>query len=212
MERDRPASREALPIETRDRLRTYVDLLLRWNARINLIGRATEDEVWTRHIDDSLQLAPLLPAGAIALADLGSGAGFPGLVLSIAGGLPVTLIESDRRKASFLAEAARLTAAPATIAAHRVEDVPPLSTRLITARAFAPLPKLLPLAARHLAPGGVLLLPKGARSEDELTAAAAGWHMRVERFPSRTAPDATILRISELRPVDHDRPPPRPRA
>ncbi len=212
MERDRPASREALPIETRDRLRAYVDLLLRWNARINLIGRATEDEVWTRHIDDSLQLAPLLPAGAIALADLGSGAGFPGLVLSIAGGLPVTLIESDRRKASFLAEAARLTAAPATIAAHRVEDVPPLSTRLITARAFAPLPKLLPLAARHLAPGGVLLLPKGARSEDELTAAAAGWHMRVERFPSRTAPDATILRISELRPVDHDRPPPRPRA
>jgi 16S rRNA (guanine(527)-N(7))-methyltransferase RsmG len=212
VERDRPASREALPIETRDRLRTYVDLLLRWNARINLIGRATEDEVWTRHIDDSLQLAPLLPAGAIALADLGSGAGFPGLVLSIAGGLPVTLIESDRRKASFLAEAARLTAAPATIAAHRVEDVPPLSTRLITARAFAPLPKLLPLAARHLAPGGVLLLPKGARSEDELTAAAAGWHMRVERFPSRTAPDATILRISELRPVDHDRPPPRPRA
>ncbi len=212
MERDRLASREALPIETQDRLRAYVDLLLRWNARINLIGRATEEEIWTRHIDDSLQLAPLLPAGTTGLADLGSGAGFPGLVLAIACGLPVTLIESDRRKASFLAEAARLTAAPAAIAAHRVEDLPPLSTRLITARAFAPLPKLLPLAARHLAAGGLLLLPKGARSEDELTAAAAGWHMRVERFPSRTAPDATILRISELRPVDHDRPPPRPRA
>ncbi len=212
MELETRASREACSAEVLDKLRTYVELLLRWNARINLIGRATEDEVWTRHIDDSLQLAPLVPGATTALADLGSGAGFPGLVLSIACGLRVTLIESDRRKASFLAEAARVTGAPATVAPHRVEDVPPLSTRLITARAFAPLPKLLPLAARHLTPGGVLLLPKGARSEDELTAAAAGWHMRVERFPSRTAPDATILRISELRPVDHDRPPSRPRA
>jgi 16S rRNA (guanine(527)-N(7))-methyltransferase RsmG len=212
VERNASASREALSVETHDRLRTYVDLLLRWNARINLIGRATADEVWTRHIDDSLQLAPLLPAGTTTLADLGSGAGFPGLVLSIACALPVRLIESDRRKASFLAEAARVTGAPATVAPHRVEDLPPLSTPLITARALAPLPKLLPLAARHLVPGGILLLPKGARSEDELTAAAAGWHMRVERFPSRTAPDATILRISELRPVDHDRPPPSPSA
>jgi 16S rRNA (guanine(527)-N(7))-methyltransferase RsmG len=212
VEREARASREALPADILKRLQAYVDLLLRWNARINLIGRATEHDVWTRHIDDSLQLAPLLLAGTTALADLGSGAGFPGLVLSIACALPVTLIESDRRKASFLTEAARVTEAPATVAPHRVEDLPPLSTPLISARAFAPLPKLLPLAARHLAPGGVLLLPKGARSEDELTAAAAGWHMRVERFPSRTAPDATILRISELRPVDHDRPPPLPRA
>jgi 16S rRNA (guanine527-N7)-methyltransferase len=212
VERDRPASREALPIETRDRLRAYVDLLLRWNARINLIGRATEQEIWSRHIDDSLQLLPLMSGVAASFADLGSGAGLPGLVLAIASGRPVTLVEADRRKASFLAEAIRITGAPATIAAARVETLSPLMAPLITARAFAPLPKLLPLAARHLAPGGILLLPKGARVEEELTAAAAGWHMRVERFPSRTAKDATILRISELRPVEPDRPPPPPRA
>ena len=204
--------RAGLRADTRDRLTALVTLLLHWNTRINLIGRATERDIWVRHIEDSLQLGPLLPPDTASLADLGSGGGFPGLVLSIAHALPVVLIESDRRKASFLAEAARVTQAPATVQAGRVEQLAPLATAVITARAFAPLPKLLPLAARHLAPGGVLLLPKGARCDDELTASTPEWHMRVERFPSQTAKDATILRISELHPVEPGRPSPKPRA
>jgi 16S rRNA (guanine(527)-N(7))-methyltransferase RsmG len=207
----KPSAPDA-PREAQAALDALVALLLRWNPRINLIGRATAPEIWSRHIDDSLQLLPLLPDSAAGFADLGSGAGFPGLVLAIASGRPATLVEADRRKASFLAEAIRVTQAPAQVAATRVETLAPLAAQLITARAFAPLAKLLPLAARHLAPGGILLLPKGARAEDELTAAIAGWHMRVERFPSRTARDATILRISELRPVEPDRPPPPPHA
>ena len=177
-------------------------LLLRWQRTINLISARDIEYVWPRHIADSLQLLPLIPPDTDRAIDLGSGAGLPGLVLAIATGLPFDLVESDHRKAAFLREAARLTGAPATIHATRIEtaSVPP--ARLITARALAPLPILLRWASPLLAPGGICLFPKGRSAEDELTDAASKWHMHIERTPSRTDTSATIFRISEITPAN----------
>ncbi len=130
--------------------------------------------------------------------DLGSGAGFPGLVLAIATGVPFDLIEADQRKAAFLREAARITGAVVQVHATRIEAAQIIPAPLMTARALAPLPKLLDLAAPLLAPGGVCLFQKGANVQTELTEAASQWHMQVEILPSQTAPEACILRISDL--------------
>ena len=196
------ASREAVNPALRARLDAYAGLLLRWNARINLIAPSTAASVWQRHIEDSLQLAPLCPDDPGDAADLGSGAGLPGLVLALATGRTFTLVEADRRKAAFLAEAIRVTGAPARVVCARIAELAPLGATLITARALAPLPDLLALAAPHLADGGMLLLPKGAQASAELTNARREWHMRAEAFPSRTSREATILRLSELRRVE----------
>jgi 16S rRNA (guanine(527)-N(7))-methyltransferase RsmG len=184
--------------ETEARLSVFTDLLLAWNRHINLIGRADEPHLWMRHVEDSLQLIPLMPANLDRAIDLGSGAGFPGLVIAIATGIPFDLIESDQRKAAFLREVARVTAAPATIRAVRIETAAILPAGLVTARALAPMPQLVALAHRFMAPGGVLLFPKGSTAEQELTEARAKWNMRVERFPSRTHPDGAILKLSEV--------------
>jgi 16S rRNA (guanine527-N7)-methyltransferase len=184
--------------ETREKLEVFAGLLSRWNGRINLVSRSDLTSLWQRHILDSLQLVPLLhplPARAI---DLGSGAGFPGLVLALAIGIPFDLVEADQRRASFLRAAIRETEAPARVHPVRAEAATILPAPLLTARALAPLPRLLTLARPLLAPGGACLFPKGARAESELTLAESEWHMRVERFPSRTEPNATILRISEI--------------
>jgi 16S rRNA (guanine(527)-N(7))-methyltransferase RsmG len=189
------------PDPARDaRLATYTDLLLRWNATINLVSARTAAEIENRHVADSLQLLPLLPPTG-PIADLGSGAGLPGLVLAAA--LPereVHLVESDRRKCAFLIDAAgRMGLARVTIHPQRIEQatLPPIAA--MTARALAPLDILLGFAARILAPGGVAILPKGRNAEQELTAAAAHWHFKPERFESRTDPEATIFRLSEIR-------------
>ena len=185
--------------ETINRLEAFVALLLRWNRTVNLVSRRDEGAVWHRHIIDSLQLAPLIRPGHPRAIDLGSGAGFPGLVVALATGIHFDLVEADQRKAAFLREALRVTGAPATIHALRAEaaDLPPAS--LITARALAPLPALLPLAMRFLTPSGECLFSKGADADAELTAASRSWHMLVERLPSRTSRSALILRISEIR-------------
>jgi 16S rRNA (guanine527-N7)-methyltransferase len=189
--------------ETEERLRAYVDLLLRWNRRINLVSARSADDVWRRHVVDSLQLLPLLPAdGAAPLLDIGSGAGFPGLVLAAATGRPTRLVEADKRKAAFLAEAsARLGLAGVKVHAERIEDVELPGARLLTARALAPLPALLRHAHALLSPDGTALFPKGRSAEEELTAASRDWMMQVERFQSRTDPASTIFRISEIRPA-----------
>ena len=184
------------------RLVTFRDLLLRWNATINLVAGKTAAEVDRRHIADSLQLVPLLPADG-PIADLGSGGGLPGIV--IAATLPeceIHLVESDRRKCAFLIEAAgTLKLSRVTVHPKRIEQasLPPLAA--VTARALAPLDILLGFATQFLAPGGVAILPKGRTAEQELTSAAAHWHFTPERFESRTDPEATILRLSEIRRV-----------
>ncbi len=184
-----------------DRLGNYVELLLHWQRTINLISSRDVEAVWTRHIADSLQLAALIPAGTDRAIDLGSGAGFPGLALAIATGIPFDLIEADHRKAAFLREAGRLTSAPVTVHTTRIEAATLPPACLITARAVAPLDTLLRWATPLLVAGGTCLFPKGRGVEDELTAAAAQWHMRILSMPSRTDPLATILCISEIGPV-----------
>ncbi len=188
--------------ETQARLEAYLALLARWNARINLVGPTPPEGWWSRHIEDGLQLAPLLPDGDGPIADLGSGAGLPGLILAATTNRAVHLVESDQRKCAFLREAAREMSLPhVTIHTARIEAarLPPLAA--ITARALAPLGILLGFAHPRLAPNGIAIFPKGRTAEAELTEAAPHWHMAVERFASRTDAHATILRIRDLRPV-----------
>jgi 16S rRNA (guanine527-N7)-methyltransferase len=194
----RPGEGAPVSRETRLRLEVYAGLLTKWNRKINLIGRQTEPDLWRRHVEDSLQLMPYMPATATRAIDLGSGGGFPGLVLAIATGIAFDLVESDQRKCAFLREVAAATGAPATIHAVRIEAAQLEPAELVTARALAPVADLLPLAARLLAPTGVALFLKGARAEQELTAAQTQWHMRVERYPSVTDPNGVILRLSEV--------------
>jgi 16S rRNA (guanine527-N7)-methyltransferase len=179
----------------------FAELLLRWNCTVNLVARGDEPLLWERHIQDSLQLVPFVPPGTLRGIDLGSGAGFPGMVLALATRVPFDLIEADRRKAAFLFEAARVTGAPVRIHPTRIEasELPPAS--LVTARALATLPRLLALAAPLLAPGGICLFLKGANADAELTHAESEWQMQVDGIPSCTAPGARILRISNLRRV-----------
>lgn len=184
--------------ETLERLRAYVALLHRWTRVINLISPADRGHIWTRHVQDSLHLVPLIPAAADRGIDLGSGGGLPGLVLAVATGLPFDLVEADRRKAAFLQEAARVAGAPVRVHCARVEDAPVEPAPLVTARALAPLPRLLALAAPLLRPGGVCLFPKGEQAEQEIEQASSTWRMRVERFPVPGRPGSATLRISEL--------------
>ena len=199
MIRDLPA----LPREALERLEALEALVRRWTGRINLVAPSTLPDLWTRHIVDSAQLWPLAPADAATWADLGSGAGFPGLVIAAiavnAGTPQVTLVESDGRKCAFLRTAARELGLRVTVLDQRVEAAEPLAAAVVSARALAPLPALLPLVARHLALGGTALLPKGKDFAAELEAArAAGWRFTAEAIPSTTAPAACVLRLRDI--------------
>ena len=181
-------------------LEVYAALLRKWNPVINLVSAADLPHLWPRHIEDSLQLgfiAGPLPDRAI---DLGSGAGFPGLVLSIAFGIEVDLIEQDQRKAAFLREAVRVTGARAHVHAMKIERAAVPPAPLVISRALAPLPLLLRLATPLVAEGGACLFLKGAGAEAEIAEAERDWSMRIERFPSGTNPKGIILRISEAGP------------
>ena len=147
---------------------------------------------------DSAALFPLIPPGSRVLVDLGSGAGFPGLVLAIMGVSEVHLIDSDARKCAFLLEASRRYAPGAKIHRGRIEDMAPIAADVVTARALSELDKLLSYAARFLAPEGVCLFLKGARAEDELTQARRRWTMQAERFPNPSDSTGIILRIKGL--------------
>jgi 16S rRNA (guanine527-N7)-methyltransferase len=190
--------------ETADRLGLLVDELRRWQGVKNLVGPATLRQVWMRHVADSLQLLDLAP-GARRWIDLGSGAGFPGLVLGIAAldgpGMSVDLVESNGRKCAFLRHVARLTGAPVTVHEGRIEATVARFTGVdvVTARAVAPLPELLALAHPLLTNRAVGLFPKGRGAEDELTEAAKSWTFDAELLPSRTDSLARIVRIRSLR-------------
>ncbi|MBF0323844.1 MAG: 16S rRNA (guanine(527)-N(7))-methyltransferase RsmG [Alphaproteobacteria bacterium] len=189
----------AVSRETGERLQIYADLLVKWQARINLVGPETIPSLWQRHFLDSAQLFPLLPQSVHRLVDMGSGAGFPGLILAILGVPDVHLIESDGRKCAFLREAARVTATQLTIHNARIEQVAPLAADLVTARALAPLEKLLSWAQPHLGPGGECLFLKGRAAEDELTQAAKEWIFSLDRVTSLTDPASSILHLREVR-------------
>jgi 16S rRNA (guanine527-N7)-methyltransferase len=184
--------------ETRERLEVYAGLLRKWQPVINLVGPRTLTDLWNRHFVDSAQLHGLMPPNARTLVDLGSGAGFPGLVLAILGVPDVHLIESDQRKATFLREVARATGASVTVHAARIEKVTPFHADVVSARALAPLVDLLALASPFLGGNSICLFPKGQQADDEVCAAAKTWNMAVDRIQSITDPSASILRVSEV--------------
>jgi 16S rRNA (guanine527-N7)-methyltransferase len=189
-----PVSRETLA-----RLEAYATLLGAWSTRINLVGRATLADMWRRHILDSAQLRPLVPDAAQNLVDLGSGAGFPGLVLAILGLPGVELIEADSRKCAFLREAARITGAPVTVRQTRIEALPARPFDVVTARALAPLDRLLELARPFLGADSLCLFLKGAaQAAGELTLARRGWRMTAAASPSRSDPRGVVLQLREV--------------
>lgn len=188
--------------ETCERLAVYGEVLRRWQAKINLVGPSTLADVWRRHFLDSAQLHPLLPESAGVLVDLGSGAGFPGLVLAVLGVPEVHLVESDTRKAAFLREAARAAGANVTVHAKRIEMVTGVNADVVTARALAPLTDLLAWTHPFVGSRGVAVFPKGQNVGAELDEAAKSWAFAVERLPSRTDPSGTILRVRGIARVE----------
>ena len=193
--------------ETLDRFEAYAALLMKWTAAINLVSPRSLPDLWRRHFLDSAQLRRHLPAAADPagrkILDLGTGGGFPGMVLALLGCGHVHLVESDQRKAVFLQQAARETAAPVTIHNSRIEALEPFPVDVVTCRAFAPLPRLLDLAAPFLAPdcgkeGPCGLFLKGRNVDRELTEAGKTWRLRIKRFESITDPEGSILRLKIL--------------
>jgi 16S rRNA (guanine527-N7)-methyltransferase len=188
--------------ETLERLRRYADLLVKWQKSINLVAPESLNDLWRRHMLDSAQLQGFVPPHLQNLVDMGSGAGFPGLVLAILGVPNVHLIESDTRKCVFLAEAARAAGLEVgrnpVIHRARLEEVRDLKADVVTARACAPLGRLLAYAEPFHTADTLYLFLKGGRVDEELTAAEKTWRMNVERFPSLSDPSGTILRIRQV--------------
>jgi 16S rRNA (guanine527-N7)-methyltransferase len=184
--------------ETVERIGRYVELLGKWQKKINLVGRETLQDVWRRHVLDSAQIASHISKLHGKIADMGSGAGFPGMVLAIVTNKHIHLIESDARKCAFLSEAARVTEAPVTIINGRVESVTEIKFDVVIARAVAPLNELIALARPILEPGGCCFFFKGQRVNDELTEALKHWKMFVARIASVTDPGAVILKLENI--------------
>jgi len=195
--------RSAVSPDLQTKLDAFGGLLARWNRRVNLVADAAPEHIWRRHILDSLQIAQYLPPTTSLIADVGSGGGFPGLVLAIAEpARKIQLVEADKRKSAFLCHAVQtLALANASVIARRIEDTD-LQADVITARAVAPVARLLDWIAPKLASGGIALLPKGKTAEDELTLALTQWRLRIERFPSCTDEQGVILRLSEIARLD----------
>lgn len=196
------AAEFALSPATMDRLAAFDRVLIDWSSRMNLVARSTIADRWARHYRDSAQLFALLPRGARRLLDLGSGAGFPGLVLAAMGadqGLKVTLVDSIQKKAAFLRAAAAAMGLEVEVRAERIESLQGKKPDAITARALAPLPKLLVYAAAFADETTHLILPKGQDVGAELTEATQSWQMRVKQTPSLTQEGAAILTITGLK-------------
>ncbi len=195
------AARTGVSRETLARLKAYADLLADWNARHNLVAKSTLPDLWHRHMWDSAQLLPLIPPAAHTLADLGSGAGFPGLVLAaMRPGLQVTLHEATSKKCAFLQAAADGMGVKVEISNARLEDLARQAFEVVTARALAPLPLLLGYAHRFTGPNTVCLFLKGQNVGLELTEASKYWSMKASQVQSQTDPTAAIVTVRELGP------------
>ncbi len=194
--------------ETWDRLTGLEALVRQWNPTINLVSRSSLSDLWARHIHDSAQLFTFCPVTARTWVDVGSGGGFPGIVVAILAAehcpdLRVTLVESDLRKATFLRQATRTLRLSAEILSQRIESLPALAADVLSARALAPLPDLITIAERHLKPGGLAMFPKGERHASEITEARRIWDIDLEVRPSQSQPDAAILIIKRFERAKH---------
>jgi 16S rRNA (guanine527-N7)-methyltransferase len=189
--------------ESWERLESYVATLCQWQAQFNLIAPSTLPDIWERHIADSLQLLPLFPVNCKVIADLGTGAGLPGLVLAMARPFTVHLYESNGKKAAFLREAVRQTAVDATVHQLRLEILPSSpglpKVDVVTARALAPLGKLLDLSIPFLNQGATAFFMKGKDVENEMTEAAKNWNFVYTRHASVTDSQSSILEMREVR-------------
>lgn len=194
--------------ETLARLKTYQDLLEMWQKKVNLISSATQEKVWERHFKDSLQLLPYLPRKTLSLIDMGSGAGFPGLVLALARPetLKVTLVESDLKKALFLENVSRETKCEVTILRERIESLGEKVKRdIVTARGLAPLPQLLEYTQPLMKRGTICLFLKGKNVHKEIQDSQKSWQFKLEIFPSITDLEGRILKITDLQRIrPHD--------
>ncbi len=192
--------------ETFEKLDAYVELVLKWNPRINLVSKSSAEQIHDRHIADSLQLAEGFTEEVETWVDLGSGGGFPGLVLAIlAAERPLArrfvLVESDARKSAFLAQVSRVLALPVTIKTERIEKLEPQNADVLSARALASLTELCGFAARHLKPGGLAVFPKGASFQQEIDDAKKLWSFDVTIKTSATNPDSAILSLWNIKHV-----------
>jgi 16S rRNA (guanine527-N7)-methyltransferase len=192
--------------ETFDKLSALCALVVRWTPAINLVSKSTATQIWDRHLLDSAQIFSLLPPEAKHWADLGSGGGFPGLVVSVlaaesAPDLRVTLVESDRRKSVFLSEAARTLGLKVHILTQRIDQIPALSADVISARALAALTTLCGFAERHLAPEGTAIFLKGANHVEEIAEAKKLWTFDAQIHQSKTDATAVVVEMKAIRHV-----------
>ncbi len=190
--------------ETLDRLFSFCDLVEKWNPAINLISKSGIAEIWNRHIIDSAQLFQQMPDRAREWCDLGSGGGFPGIVLAILAkqlqpNAQVILVESDRRKSVFLAQASRLLDIDVRVKTQRIEELEPQNADVLSARALAPMSDLCGYAYRHLKPDGVAIFPKGAAALLEIEQAQKLWRFDYSLTQSYTDPTAHILSVRGIR-------------
>ena len=196
------AARLDVSRETGDRLASYVALVEKWQKRVNLVSDSTLPDIWSRHIWDSAQLAPLIPPGTRRILDVGCGAGFPGLVLAALCDAECHLVESDQKKAIFLQTVVRECGIPATIHTARIESLPPLGADIVTARALAPMDRLLALLQDQLSAAGGggsgtrCLFLKGAQARAELAALGPRPDLSWELTPSLTNPDAFVVDLT----------------
>ncbi|MCL7465490.1 16S rRNA (guanine(527)-N(7))-methyltransferase RsmG [Phaeovulum sp. NW3] len=186
--------------ETLDRLSRYEVLLQKWNPAINLVSNGTLQDIWARHFLDSAQLFSIAAPSEGRWVDLGSGGGFPGLVIAIlalekAPGIQMTLVESDLRKSAFLSTVAREIGLRVLVLSERIERLEPMDADVLSARALAPLPRLLDFAQLHLKSSGTALFPKGATWRDEVALARTRWVFNVDSIPSLTDPASVVLKI-----------------
>jgi len=192
--------------ETFQALEEYVALLRKWTGRINLVSKASLNELWKRHIIDSAQIFMLSDATEGHWVDIGTGGGFPGVVVAIlarndAPRLRFTLVESDVRKSVFLRTVSQNLQLNADVQPKRIEHIAPLNADILSARALAPLSRLLEYAQRHLSAHGTALFPKGASYRHEIREALENWRFRRDEYPSRTEPSAVILKLGDIRRV-----------
>jgi 16S rRNA (guanine527-N7)-methyltransferase len=191
-------NRVPVPPDASPALQRYMELLQRWNRSINLVSARDISVLWSRHVADSLQLGELWRKRPERAIDLGSGGGFPGLVLAIQYGVHFDLIEQDQGKAAFLREAARVTGAAVAVIATKIEAAAVARAPLVTARGLAPLPRLLGYAENLLTPDGECLFLKSRGVEAEIAEATRTWTMHIDQFPSHTDSNGVILRVSGI--------------
>ncbi|OUD09694.1 16S rRNA (guanine(527)-N(7))-methyltransferase RsmG [Marivivens niveibacter] len=192
--------------ETLDKLKHFESLVIKWTSKINLIAKGTVDDVWDRHILDSVQIWETAPENWLHWVDIGSGGGFPAIPIACIASEKVrdgrfTLIESDQRKGAFLRTAARELDLNVKVISDRIEKADPQNADVLSARALASLTDLLGFAERHLSPAGICLFQKGKNANQEISDAKTDWVFDYNSTPSITDPEASLISIKGFKRV-----------